>query len=383
MDQLAQIKKRTKPHDVLLVVDAMTGQDAVNVAEAFAEATAFDGVILSQARRRRPRRRRAVGQGDHRQADPVRLDRREARRVRALPPRPDGAADPRHGRRDDPDREGRGADRRASRPRTSSARSSKNQFTLDDFLEQMQQVRSMGPLQNILKMMPGVGQQLGALKVDDKELDRLQAIITSMTPAERANPKIIDGSRRRRIAAGSGTNVQAVSHLVKQFAQMQKVMRQIAQGQDALAAAAGRGPLTCSPSRSSSAQLRLEVKSLGRTSPADPRGQQEEPDLARRRRRRPLAARWPLHRDDRPLQPADAAVDDRARPRAPPALARPGRPADEHGQEADAQPETDGPSAPAAAIAEEAGGGGGRRRHAGARSRGRRGPRPRPRARPE
>jgi signal recognition particle subunit SRP54 len=106
----------------------------------------------------------------------------------------------------------------------------KNQFTLDDFLEQMQQVRSMGPLQNLLKMMPGVGQQLGALQVDDRELDRLQAIITSMTPAERANPKIIDGSRRRRIARGSGTSVQAVSRLVKQFAQMQKMMRQISRG---------------------------------------------------------------------------------------------------------------------------------------------------------
>ena len=88
----------------------------------------------------------------------------------------------------------------------------------------------MGPIGNLLRMMPGVGQQLGALKVDDRELDRLQAIITSMTPAERANPKIINGSRRRRIATGSGTNVQAVSQLIKQFSQMQKIMRQMASG---------------------------------------------------------------------------------------------------------------------------------------------------------
>ena len=88
----------------------------------------------------------------------------------------------------------------------------------------------MGPLQGLLKMIPGVGQQLGALQVDDRELDRLQAIITSMTPQERANPKIIDGSRRRRIARGSGTSVQAVSQLVKQFAQMRKMMRQLAKG---------------------------------------------------------------------------------------------------------------------------------------------------------
>jgi signal recognition particle subunit SRP54 len=106
----------------------------------------------------------------------------------------------------------------------------KEQFTLDDFLEQMKQVRRMGPLGNLLKMMPGVGSQLGNLNVDEKELDRLEAIILSMTPEERANPKIIDGSRRRRIARGSGTNVQAVSHLVKQFAQMKKLMKQVASG---------------------------------------------------------------------------------------------------------------------------------------------------------
>jgi signal recognition particle subunit SRP54 len=106
----------------------------------------------------------------------------------------------------------------------------KNQFTLDDFLDQMKQVRSMGPLQGLLKMIPGMGAQLGNLNVDDRELDRLQAIITSMTPEERANPKVIDGSRRRRIAQGSGTTVQAVSQLVKQFGQMQKMMRQLSKG---------------------------------------------------------------------------------------------------------------------------------------------------------
>ena len=89
----------------------------------------------------------------------------------------------------------------------------------------------MGPLQNLLKMMPGLaGQQLGQMNVDEREIDRIQAIITSMTPQERANPKIIDGSRRRRIARGSGTTVQAVSNLVKQFGQMQKMMRQLAKG---------------------------------------------------------------------------------------------------------------------------------------------------------
>jgi len=229
MDQLSEIKKRTKPHDVLLVVDAMTGQDAVNVAEAFADATAFDGVILSKL------------DGDARGG--------AALSVKAITGKPILFAST--GEKLDaferfhPDRmaqrilgmgdvmtliekaEARIDERQAQ---DLERKIRKNQFTLDDFLEQMKQVRSMGPLQNILKMLPGVGSQLNGLKVDDKELDRLQAIITSMTAAERANPKIIDGSRRRRIAAGSGTNVQAVSNLVKQFAQMQKLMRQMARG---------------------------------------------------------------------------------------------------------------------------------------------------------
>jgi signal recognition particle subunit SRP54 len=106
------------------------------------------------------------------------------------------------------------------------------QFTLDDFLEQIQQVRKMGAVSGLLKMVPGLsGAQLSGMNVDDRELDRLGAIITSMTPAERADPAILNGSRRRRIARGSGTSVQAVNQLVKQFAQVQKVMRQLSRGQ--------------------------------------------------------------------------------------------------------------------------------------------------------
>ncbi|MDQ4072307.1 MAG: signal recognition particle protein, partial [Actinomycetota bacterium] len=105
------------------------------------------------------------------------------------------------------------------------------QFTLEDFLDQMQQVRRMGPLSGLLKMIPGLsGAGLGDVNVDDRELDRLAAIITSMTPEERRNPGILNGSRRRRIARGSGTSVQAVNQLVKQFSQMQKMMRQLSQG---------------------------------------------------------------------------------------------------------------------------------------------------------
>ena len=230
MEQLGQIKKRTKPHNVLLVVDAMTGQDAVSVAESFAETTNFDGVVLSKL------------DGDARGG--------AALSVKALTEKPILYAST--GEKLDaferfhPDRmaqrilgmgdvmtliekaEARIDERQAQEL---ERKIKKNQFTLDDFLEQMKQVRSMGPLQGLLKMIPGMGQQLGGLQVDDKELDRLEAIITSMTRAERANPKIIDGSRRRRIAAGSGTNVQAVSRLVKQFGQMQKMMRQLQKGQ--------------------------------------------------------------------------------------------------------------------------------------------------------
>jgi signal recognition particle subunit SRP54 len=229
MAELAEIKKRTKPHNVLLVVDAMTGQDAVNVAEQFAETANFDGVLLSKL------------DGDSRGG--------AALSVKAVTGKPilyastgEKLAD---FERFHPDRMAqrilgmgdvmtlvekaeRQMDERKAQELEKKIR--KEQFTLDDFLEQVQQIRKMGPLTNLLKMMPGVGQQLGQLNLDERELDRLQAIILSMTPEERANPQIIDGSRRRRIARGSGTTVQAVGQLVKQFAQMKKLMRQISRG---------------------------------------------------------------------------------------------------------------------------------------------------------
>jgi signal recognition particle subunit SRP54 len=109
----------------------------------------------------------------------------------------------------------------------------KQQFTLEDFLKQMRQVRRMGPLSSVLGMLPGMGgamKQLQGAEMDEGELDRLEAIILSMTPEERVRPEIIKGSRRRRIAQGSGTTVQAVNRLVKQFGQMRKLMKQMAEG---------------------------------------------------------------------------------------------------------------------------------------------------------
>jgi signal recognition particle subunit SRP54 len=232
MDELAAIRKRTKPHDILLVLDAMTGQDAVNVAESFAERVDFDGVLLTkldgdarggaalsvkavtgkpimyastgerveQLERFHPERMasRILGMGD----------------MLSLIEKAEAVSD---------------ADQAAELER----KIRKQQFTLEDFLEQMKQVRKMGPLQNVLGMMPGMGKaakQLRQVNMDERELDRLEAIILSMTPAERADPTVIDGSRRKRIAQGSGTTVQAVNQLVKQFAQMRKMMAQIARG---------------------------------------------------------------------------------------------------------------------------------------------------------
>ena len=232
MDELEAIRKRTKPHDILLVLDAMTGQDAVNVAEAFADRVDFDGVLLTkldgdarggaalsvkavtgkpimyastgerveQLERFHPERMasRILGMGD----------------VLSLIEKAESVQD---------------ADQAADLER----KIRKQQFTLDDFLTQMKQVRRMGPLQNVLGLMPGMGKamrQLRQVDMDDRELDRLEAIILSMTPAERADPTVIDGSRRKRIARGSGTTVQAVNQLVKQFAQMRKMMAQIARG---------------------------------------------------------------------------------------------------------------------------------------------------------
>jgi signal recognition particle subunit SRP54 len=106
----------------------------------------------------------------------------------------------------------------------------KQEFGLDDFLDQMRQVRRLGPLQSLLGMIPGMSKELRGAKVDEREFDRIQAIILAMTPRERRHPELINGSRRLRIARGSGTNVQAVKQLIKQFEQMRKIMRQVAQG---------------------------------------------------------------------------------------------------------------------------------------------------------
>ena len=229
MEELRKIRKGTKPHNVLLVVDAMTGQDAVNVSQRFAEVANFDGVILTKldgdARGGAALSVKAVtGKPILYASTGEKLDAFERFHPDRMAQRILGMGDVltlvEKAERQMDERQAAELERKIR----------KQQFTLDDFLDQMKQIRKMGPLTSLLKMMPGVGSQLGNLKVDDRDLDRLQAIITSMTPEERRNPAILNGSRRRRIALGSGTTVQAVNQLVKQFGQMQKMMRQLQQG---------------------------------------------------------------------------------------------------------------------------------------------------------
>lgn len=230
MKELAEIKRVTNPTDILLVVDAMTGQDAVNVAEQFAETVAFDGVVMSKL------------DGDARGG--------AALSVKSVTGKPILFAST--GEKLDqferfhPDRmaqrilgmgdvltliEKAEAQFDEAQAKELERKIRKSEFGLDDFLDQLRQVRKLGPLQSLLGMMPGLGgHQLRNLRVDEKEFDRIQAIITSMTPEERRNPEIIKGSRRIRIARGSGTNVQAVKALIRQFGQMQKLMKSMQSG---------------------------------------------------------------------------------------------------------------------------------------------------------
>jgi signal recognition particle subunit SRP54 len=230
MDELVRIRDAVKPHNVLLVVDAMTGQDAVNVAEQFAEAVQFDGVVVSKldgdARGGAALSVKAVtGKPILFASTGEKLDQFERFHPDRMAQRILGMGDVMSlietAERQFDEDDARELERKLRR----------NEFNLDDFLDQMRTVRKMGPLTNVLGMIPGLaGAQLKNMKVDERELDRIQAIILSMTPEERRRPELIKGSRRLRIARGSGTNVQAVSRLIKQFGQTRKIMRQVGRG---------------------------------------------------------------------------------------------------------------------------------------------------------
>jgi len=232
MDQLVAIRKRVKPHNVLLVLDAMTGQDAVNVAEQFSERAEFDGVLMTKldgdARGGAALSVKAVtGKPIMYASTGEKLSELERFHPERMASRILGMGDVLsliEKAEEQVDQDQAAELERKIRQQT---------FTLEDFLQQMKQVRKMGPISNLLGMMPGMGGAMKELRnanVDERELDRLEAIILSMTPAERARPDSINGSRRKRIALGSGTTVQAVNQLTKQFGQMRKLMKQLAEG---------------------------------------------------------------------------------------------------------------------------------------------------------
>ncbi len=230
MKELAEVKRVTKPTNVLLVVDAMTGQDAVNVAEQFAEVAQFDGVVMSKldgdARGGAALSVKAVtGKPIMFASTGEKLDQFERFHPDRMAQRILGMGDvltfiEKAERQFDEDQ-----------AKELERKIRKSEFGLDDFLDQLRQIRKLGPLQNLLGMLPGLGgHQLSRMRVDEREFDRIQAIILSMTAEERRNPEVIKGSRRIRIARGSGTNVQAVKALIRQFGQMQKLMKAMSQG---------------------------------------------------------------------------------------------------------------------------------------------------------
>ncbi len=231
MTELVRIRDAVKPHDVLLVVDAMTGQDAVNVAEAFAEAVQFDGVLMTKldgdARGGAALSVKAVT------GKPILFASTGERLDQFEPFHPDRMAQRILGMGDVMsliERAERELDERQAVELQRKVKS--NELGLDDFLVQMKAIRRMGPLTSLLGMIPGLGgaQQLQDLHVDERELDRIEAIVLSMTPEERRRPELIKGSRRLRIARGSGTSVQHVNRLIKQFDGARKMMRQVGQG---------------------------------------------------------------------------------------------------------------------------------------------------------
>jgi signal recognition particle subunit SRP54 len=229
MEQLARVHRSVKPHNVLLVLDAMTGQDAVSVAEAFAERVAFDGVVLTKldgdarggaalsvkAVTGKPVKLASTGEKLD-QLEYFHPDRMASRilgmgDVLTLIERAEEAAE-------------------QEQHEEMERRLLAGQFTFDDFLQAYRMMRKMGPVRNVLSMIPGMGKQLRGVDVDDRELGRVEAIVLSMTPEERRRPDLINGSRRARIARGSGTTVQQVNQLLAARKQMQKMMKQLGRG---------------------------------------------------------------------------------------------------------------------------------------------------------
>ena len=225
MDQVRRISETVQPRYTFLVVDAMTGQDAVTVAEAFNATLSIDGVILSKldgdARGGAALSvKEVIGKPIAFAATGEKLDAFEQFHPDRMAGRILGMGDMLT-----LIEQAEQVFEKEEAEKTAKKLVS-GKFTLDDFLDQLQQLKKMGPLQNVLGMLPGVGAQLKGAEIGDDQVKRTEAIIRSMTPEERENPSIINGSRRTRIAKGSGTQVQDVNRLVKQFGEMQKMMKQ-------------------------------------------------------------------------------------------------------------------------------------------------------------
>ncbi len=225
MQEISQIKKRFNPQEILLTVDAMTGQDAVNVALAFKEKVDFDGIVLTKldgdARGGAALSMRAVT------GKPIKFASIGEKLEDLEPFYPDRMASRILGMGDmltliEKAQSAYDEEQAAELER----KLLKQQFTLEDFLDQMQQLKKMGPLDQLLGMVPGLGKQMKGVTLDEGQMKRVEAIIQSMTRDERANPNVIGASRRKRIAAGSGTTTQDVNRLLQQFKEMQKLMKQ-------------------------------------------------------------------------------------------------------------------------------------------------------------
>ncbi len=229
MDELVNIKDAVEPNEILLVVDAMTGQDAVNVAESFNESLDIGGIVLTKL------------DGDARGGAALSVKAVTGKPIKFVgvsekmdgiePFYPDRMASRILGMGDVLTLIEKAASAVDQEKAKELAKKLKDdEFTLEDFLDQLEQVKQMGPLDQILGMLPGMGgmKQLRDLEVDESHLTRIEAIISSMTVEERRNPQIIGGSRKRRIARGSGTRVQDVNRLLKQFEQTRQLMKHFA-----------------------------------------------------------------------------------------------------------------------------------------------------------
>jgi signal recognition particle subunit SRP54 len=229
MDELARVRDAVKPLNVLLVLDAMTGQEAVNVAEAFQQRIAFDGVVLTKldgdarggaalsvkAITGKPIKFASVGEKLD-QLEVFHPDRMASRilgmgDVLTLIEKAEAAV---------------AEDEQAEMEKRMRA----GEFTFDDFLQSYRMLRRMGPVKGVLKLLPGVGKELDGLDIDEAQMARVEAIVLSMTPHERRVPHLINGPRRRRIAAGSGTSIDEVNKLLAARKQMQKMMKQFGKG---------------------------------------------------------------------------------------------------------------------------------------------------------